>query len=647
MTIATRATDVSGKPWLPGAEPGQGLARAAVKTDADRAEVERHDPLSLLPADTVYECIAASATAAPDKAAIIHMKSGDVTDTVSVSYRDLVAGIEKAACLFSDAADGETPVVSCIVPLHPEGLIAVWGAGTVGIANPINPFLDATGVASIMNSVKANILVMGTSQFGAGAWDRLDEIAAAVPTLKKVFLIGDTDDERSFGKALEAQSTAGFSALKRRRGDEDSVYMPTGGTTGAPKIVRHSQDKHLIDAWLMGGLFGASEDEVVAQGMPHFHVGGLVAASLRAVLFGQTILILTPDGFRNPGVVGGFWTIMKSFKVTSVIATPATAAALLAAPGSDHEGHSIRSFGCGGSTVPVELLRSFHKRFGLYLRELWGMTEFHGVTTGHPDHGGEPAIGSVGKPFAFHAVKAINIEDGKFAGEVPLGSEGIIVVKGACVGKGYVDSRANEEFFVKGMPDGEVWANTGDLGSMDGEGHVWIHGRAKDLIVRGGHKIDPKVIEEALQFHPAVQVSAAIGRPDARRGEMPIAYVQLKAGANVSPDELIALCQEKISERAAVPVEIIPLPAMPMTAVGKIAKPQLRVDATTRVVREVIGEVAPDAEIRDVTVDQTGKRPVARIELAVAEAEKAAVGEKLEDAFTSFEFSTELAFSAA
>ncbi|MCB1475070.1 MAG: AMP-binding protein [Rhodobiaceae bacterium] len=647
MTLATNKAASSSAPWLSGAAPGAGLARAAVRSDADRAEVERYDPLSLLPADTVYECIAASAAAAPDKPAIIHMKSGDPADTVSVTYRDLVSDIEKAACLFSEAAQGEVPVVSCIVPLHPQGLVAVWGAGTVGIANPINPFLDAAGVASIMNSVKANVLVVGTSQFGAGAWDRLDQIAGAVPTLKKIFLIGDTDDDRSFAKALAAQSTAGFASLKRRKGSEDSVYMPTGGTTGAPKIVRHSQDKHLIDAWLMGALFGASEDEVVAQGMPHFHVGGLVAASLRAVLFGQTILILTPDGFRNPGVVGGFWNIMKRFKVTSVIATPATAAALLAAPGSDHEGHSIRSFGCGGSTVPVELLRSFHKRFGLYLRELWGMTEFHGVTTGHPDHGGEPAIGSVGKPFAFHEVKAINIEDGEFAGEVPNGSEGIIVVKGACVGVGYVDPRANEEFFVKGMPDGDVWANTGDLGSMDEEGHVWIHGRAKDLIVRGGHKIDPKVIEEALQHHPAVQVSAAIGRPDARRGEMPIAYVQLKAGSDVSADELIALCQEQISERAAVPIEIITLPAMPMTAVGKIAKPQLRVDATTRVVREVVSQMAPSAEIRDVTVDQTGKRPVARIALTVPESEKASVTQKLEEAFTSFEFSTELSFQAA
>jgi fatty-acyl-CoA synthase len=595
----------------------------------------------------LHGCIAAAAKLDPSKAAVVQVNAADpLAPPRSLSYAQFLRGIEQAACLFMDAAAGATPVVSLICPLVPEALMATWAAETVGIGNPINPFLDVGSTVKIMNRIRTNVLVVGSRQFGAGSWDKLSEIAAAVPSIKRVFVVGDqADSAQSFERAIANINVKRFASLSLRDGAADAIYMPTGGTTGAPKLVRHSQERQLIDAWLMGALNGPSPEEVVGHGMPNFHVGGLVAIALRAIIFGQTLVTLTADGFRNPAVIRNFWEVVKRFGITNVIATPTTAAALHAAAGDASDGHPIKNFGCGGSTIPVELLHAFHQRFGVWLREVWGMTEFHGVTTGHPDDGNMPVVGSVGRAFAFHEVRAAVLDGNHYVKDAALGERGILIVRGACVGDGYVDEAQDKELILQGGPGGAVWASTGDIGSLDERGNVWVFGREKDLIVRGGNKIDPRVIEEALQQHPAVQISAAIGQPDARRGEMPVVYVQLKQGAEASEAELLNFCARHVAEKSAVPVEVILLPAMPMTAVGKIAKPALRTQALMKVARAAAAETAGVESVLDLHMDERAGRPTVVINLRTAGADEEVVSANLHKAFMSFEFVAKFEFA--
>ena len=124
---------------------------------------------------------------------------------------------------------------------------------------------------------------------------------------------------------------------------------------------------------------------------------------------------------------------------------------------------------------------------------------------------------------------------------------------------------------------------TGDLGRIDADGYLFITGRAKDLIIRGGHNIDPAMIEEALMGHPAVAFVGAIGQPDAHAGELPCAYVELVKDAKVTVEELMAHAEKHIIERAALPKYIEILPELPKTAVGKVFKPDLRRMAITRI----------------------------------------------------------------
>jgi len=154
-------------------------------------------------------------------------------------------------------------------------------------------------------------------------------------------------------------------------------------------------------------------------------------------------------------------------------------------------------------------------------------------------------------------------------------------------GPGVFGGYLNEAHNVGAFVDGH-WVNSGDLGRLDADGYLWITGRAKDLVIRGGHNIDPGPIEDIMFQHPAVGFAAVVGQPDAYAGELPIGYVQLKPGASVQPGELEAWVRERTPERAAAPVQIIPIEPMPLTGVGKVFKPQLRWDAARRVFTNIL-----------------------------------------------------------
>ncbi len=631
-------------PWLENGAPAAGtLARGNIRSVADIRAVEKIDPDYLFPGRTLYECIRAAAALEPQKPAFIYLLSPDPEFAPRIiAYRELLDGIERSANLFR-ALSGDAPaVVSIILPMLPEALIAGWGAATAGIGNPINPYLEVRQVAGIMNAAKTTVLVTTTNKHGAGVWDKLEQLTGLVPTLRKVLIVDSQDTSNDFRTAVTAQP-AGLAFAPNTDPHAEATYLPTGGTTAAPKLVRMTHRGQLLAAWTMGAHAGAQRDGVVGHAMPNFHVGGGVIISLRAVLHGQTVLTLTADGFRNPGVIKNFWGIARRYRMTSLIATPATAAAILSAPNADAEGHCIQTFNCGGSTIPVELLRGFHARFGIWLRELWGMTEIHGMVTIHPDDGTEPVAGSVGRVVPWHQVKAVLVDgDNRFVRECAPGERGVLVIGGVGVIPGYVDPQVDAEFFVTGMPDGKRWANTGDVGTVDDKGFVWIFGRAKDVIIRGGHNIDPKMIEEVLVCHPAVQIAAAIGRPDAAKGEMPIAFVQLKEGMQVSSAELLDLCKKRVEERAAVPVEILSIDKMPMTAVGKINKPVLRMQTLQRVAHEVATRVIGSSGHAEVTVDESGLRPRAVIRASVATAEATKIEQALKAAFRDYEFQTSI-----
>ena len=184
------------------------------------------------------------------------------------------------------------------------------------------------------------------------------------------------------------------------------------------------------------------------------------------------------------------------------------------------------------------------------------------------------------------------------AKEAAVNEIGAVCIKGPNVFTGYLDETKNTDIWMK---DG--WFNTGDLGRQDEDGYFWLTGRQKDLIIRGGHNIDPAAIEEPLYRLMGVQVAAAVGRPDAHAGEVPVAFVQLQQGSELTKEEIKAHLQKEIGERAAIPKEVYILEEIPLTPVGKIFKPSLRHEAVRLAYQEEVGKIENMFESVDVAVN--------------------------------------------
>ncbi|MEU7818462.1 AMP-binding protein [Pseudonocardia sp. NPDC049154] len=597
--------------------PERTLVRRRIRGPADVVEIERHSPAELRPADTILGCLRAVAEEDPGRQAVLLIEPPDLLTPARVLTRaELVAGIEDTANLFHAVA-GADSVVGLLLPMVPEGLIALWGAQTAGTAVPVNPFLETAALAAILNRAAATTLVTTAEilvdKGGADALHR------AIPSLRRVVTVDESGSDRDLAAAVRPFAGRGLAFTPDDDPDRDALVMPTGGTTGTPKLVRMSQAGQLTVAWNVGGLMGNETDTVTLHGMPNFHCGGAVSLGLRTLLFGGTLLTLTREGFRSTRAVAQFWDVARRYRVTSLLSTPTTVTALLHGQGGS-EGCCIRDFHVGGAPISTEVLERFHDRFGIWLRENWGMTELHGTTTGHFDDGRRPRVGSAGRPLPFVRVKAVELdEDGRWTRDCAVGERGVLLTGTPTAMAGYLDPALDADYFPSGvpadLPAGWRWGNTGDLGSVDEDGYVWIFGRAKDLIIRGGHNIDPREIEDALVRHADVHLAAAVGRPDRSKGELPMAFVQLREGASATPAELLDHCRAHIGERAAVPVEIVVLDRLPTTPVGKIAKPALRTRALLAEIGRLAGEHAPGGDVR---LDESGPRPRAVVTVADA-----------------------------
>ena len=254
---------------------------------------------------------------------------------------------------------------------------------------------------------------------------------------------------------------------------------------------------------------------------------------------------------------------------------PTVYASLLQVPVGAHDLGSLEYGLCGAAPMPIEVFRSFEERTGVKILEGYGLTEATCVSSINPIRG-ERRVGSIGLRLPGQPMKAVVLDErGAYARDCDPDEVGAIVIAGPNVFAGYRDAAQNAGLWVD-CGDGRRWLNTGDLGRRDADGYFWLTGRRKELIIRGGHNIDPRAIEEPLHRHPGVQAAAAVGRPDAHAGELPVAYVQPKPGVVLGEAELLEHLGRELGERAALPKRVRIVSEMPITAVGKLYKPELR-----------------------------------------------------------------------
>ncbi|PZU12145.1 MAG: hypothetical protein DI606_10330 [Sphingobium sp.] len=561
---------------------------------------------AVLPGVSVYDAIRKKAELFPDKQAVIDLPSAQLDATaVTLTYRELHGSIVRAANYLLELGLRQGDKILYVAPNGLAGLTGFWTAQLLGAVVPVNPFLDLTAIVGIARAVGARAVMSAGPVGTCGSYQLARAIMSANPDIALHLVLGDDPSDEAIDLLGASASSPSDKYLGREPClDDIAAYFPTGGTTGAPKVARLSNRNLLVGAYSSAMASSVDAEHVVPLGLPMFHVGGGVIASTRTLMLGQTLVILTPAGFRTAELTTNFWVLAEKYGFTQFISVPTVFSDLLATYTGEQT--SIRYFIAGASKLPSNLCRTYERIFGTGIYEGYGMTETAGFCCVNPTEL-PPRPGSGGIVAPLYDVKVVILDEGgNFLRECEAGETGNIAVSGPAVFQGYADSAQDADKFISGMPDAR-WIDAGDLGHFDTDGYLWITGREKDLIIRGGHNIDPAPIEEALLDHPDIVDAAAVGMPDARVGELPVAFVQLSRGAQLDEAGLRAFCQERLPERAGTPVRIFSLDALPRTAMRKVFKPELRrLAASAAVESRLAGVAVPHRLTWQVVCDDKG-----------------------------------------
>ncbi len=591
---------------------------------------------------TLYGFLARTAERFPDRPAISFQLLADPKSHAStLTWQDLLERVTETANLFRKLGIGPTDTVAYLLPNSIETPVVLLAGATAGIVNPINPLLDAQQIAGILRETRAKVLVTLRSFPKTDVAQKAAEAVALAPGVTHVVevdlnrhlrglkrfivpLIRPRVKRRHKAKVLNFE--AATSAEKHTRLDFEDIqqdrvaaYFHTGGTTGTPKVAQHKYSGMIYNGWLGGSLL-FDETDVLMCPLPMFHVFAAYPILMSCIASGAHVVMPTPAGYRGDGVFDNFWKLIERWQATFLITVPTAIAALMQRP-VNADVRSLKTAISGSAPLPIELYNRFKSATGVEIAEGYGLTEATCLVSCNPVDGMKK-VGSVGIPLPYSHVRILHHDDAGNVRECPTDVVGEICVAnpGVFPGSTYTEADKNHKLFAE-----DIYLRTGDLGRLDADGYLWITGRAKDLIIRGGHNIDPAEIEEAMLSHPAVAFAGAIGQPDSFAGELPCVYVELVAGAQATEAELLAHAKAHIHERAAIPKHVEILSELPKTAVGKIFKPDLRRMAITRVYDKALdGTGARVAEV----VEDKKRGLVARL-AREGEVDEAAVKAKL------------------
>lgn len=600
---------------------------------ATLADIEAIEKVPLeeqnLPSST-YEMLLRGAELGGNKVALSFFLRGSAYDrAVEFTYPELIGNIRRTANMFHDLGVGPDDVVSMVLPNLPQSVFTLWGAEAAGIVNPINPLLDPPQIVEIMRAARTKVLVTLAPFPKLDIWEKVDLVRREVPTLSTIlqvdmcqYLTGfrkflvhflvrrgaityaqgatqkrrataaqqlseDKSDPALIAKLDGGQEILDFDELvkdypadrlvsgREIQSEDIASYFHTGGTTGMPKLALHTHANEVFDAWSASRNLVIGPGEVMFCGLPLFHVNGVLVTGLIPWGNGGSVVLGTPRGYRDPDVVRNFWKIVERYKINYFSGVPTLVSGLLDVPRGGADISSLVLGLCGAAPMPVEIFRRFEAATGVRILEGYGLTEAACISSVNPPFG-ERRVGSIGYRLPYQEMKSVVMDgNGRYERDCQSEEIGLVVVRGPNVFPGYMEDAQNRDAWVDcGDGDGP-WLNTGDLGRQDTDGYFWLTGRTKELIVRGGHNIDPQLIEAPLHKHPAVALAAAVGSPHPHAGEMPVAYVQLKPGSSVTAEQLEAFAEEHAGERAAVPKRVKIVETIPQTAVGKVFKPQL------------------------------------------------------------------------
>jgi len=561
-----------------------------------------------LPA-TTYDTLLRAARLWPDRPALTVLPdAARFLRPATATFAQLRDQVHRTANLLRSLGVTRRAAVGLLTPNTAELPAALLAAQAAGIATPVNPGLATEHIEQLLRRGGARVLIAAGPQLDPQVWATARQVAASL-CLDALLALAPTAADGPT-PALEpvqgvrvgylAELAASHPAdrlvdIEPPAAGDLAAYFHTGGTTGTPKLAAHTHANEVVDAWMVAASIPLDTDSVMFAGLPLFHVNALIVTLLGPLLRGQRVVWAGPLGYRKPELFGVFWKLVEHYRIAAMSGVPTVYSVLARVP-VDADISSMRFAAVGASPLPPAVRESFEEHTGIPLCEGYGLTEATCASAlGLPGH---TRPGTVGRRLPYQQVKTVRIDpDTGEWHDLPLGVTGVLAVSGPVVFAGYVaEHTAHGPRLETAGKIRDGWLETGDLARIDADGFICLAGRAKDLIIRGGHNIDPAGIEDALLPHPEVAAAAAVGRPDPHSGEVPVAYVTLTPGARVDPAELLTWATERVPERAAAPREVLVVDAIPLTAVGKPYKLGLRLDATRRAVHAELAAQGADCD---------------------------------------------------
>lgn len=546
---------------------------------------------------SIYQLISDSAAAYGDQTALTFVKAlpPELVDQ-RISYAELLANINRSVRFFHDLASQQEgadktekcrPVISFLLPNIPQTHYVLWAAETLGIANPLNPLLSVEALAGLLTKADTDILVVLGPNPVIDVWEKACAVVQQLEKQPKLVSVVFADNQQDaelqssfFDAELAGYSDEPLPSDWLPTAEDIAAYFHTGGTTSTPKLALHTHVNQWYSAKAYLDTLDAQVGDSSINGLPMFHVAGATVMTLGAFITGGNLILPTMGGFRDPRVIAQHWQLVEHYQVKISGGIPTSVAAMAEVPVDLADISSLRFLVAGGAPVPQSLVQNIKSLTDLDVYQIYGMTEAAGAIT-MPNLACPPPPGSAGHISGAIEVK-IDLTDQVSDEEGNRGKHGIgeICIRGPMVIPGYLNDKTPL------LNNG--WLYTGDLGYIDADNNLFITGRSKDVIIRSGHNIDPALIESCLEKHPVVALAAAVGMPDSYAGELPVAFVQLKAEQSVTESELHDFAFEHIDERPACPKAVYILPALPVTAVGKIHKATLRAEAAKSVVAQAL-----------------------------------------------------------
>jgi acyl-CoA synthetase (AMP-forming)/AMP-acid ligase II len=479
-------------------------------------------------------------------------------DGVTLTYAQLSDRVEALARGLAGAGVRRGDRIALTLPNGPEFVQIILATALLGAAaSPLNPAYTESEFAFYLEDISPRLLLVPTTGAPRAAVSAAG--AASVPLIE---LAAGADAQPE----LITNGTRAGAAASHESGEPDDIalILHTSGTTSRPKQVPLLQRNLMASARTIAGHYQLSADDVSFCAMPLFHIHGLVASTFAAMAAGGTVL--APRRFTPHR----FWPQARQYGATWLSAGPTLHQMILDRADADGVPASLRFARSCSSPLTPALMERAETTYGVPVLEAYGMTEASHQMASNPLPPAAREPGSVGVPAG--AEIAIVDPTGRF---LDVGELGEVVIRGPGVMSGYLNNpAANADAFV------DDWFRTGDRGVIR-DGYLYLEGRLKEMILRGGENISPAEIEQALLAHPAVTDAVCFGIKDDKYGEVPAAAVTLSADTPVS--DLVGHCRERLTS-FKVPTTIYVLPEIPRTATGKVQR--------RRVAEHIVGSQA-------------------------------------------------------